>query len=80
MAKTVTLRIEDEVYETLKEHAEAERRPLSNFIEVAALEYARAQEFADDEEMFAILSDKKLLERLKKSSKQAKKRKGKFVD
>ena len=45
MPKTITLRLEDEAYETLREHSEAEKRPLSNYIEMAALEYTKAQEF-----------------------------------
>lgn len=79
MPKTVTLRLDDEVYESLLQHSEAEKRPLSNYIEMAALEYARAQEFADDEEMQAILGNRDLMKRLKKGSKEAKKRKGRFV-
>ncbi|OGQ48544.1 MAG: hypothetical protein A3H42_05535 [Deltaproteobacteria bacterium RIFCSPLOWO2_02_FULL_46_8] len=79
MPKTVTLRIDDESYETLLQHSEAEKRPLSNYIEMAALEYARSQEFVDDEEMMALLSNKDLIQRLKKGSTEAKKRKGKFV-
>lgn len=79
MPKTVTLRLEDEVYETLIQHSEAEKRPLSNYIEMAALEYTRAQEFVDDEEMLAILSNQELLGRIRKGSRDAKKRKGRFV-
>lgn len=79
MPKTITLRIDDESYETLLQHSEAEKRPLSNYIEIAALEYARSQEFVDDEEMMALLSNKDLIQRLKKGSAEAKKRKGKFV-
>lgn len=79
MPKTVTLRLDDEVYESLLHHSETEKRPLSNYIEMAALEYARVQEFADDEEMQAILGNRDLMKRLKKSSKEAKKRKGRFV-
>lgn len=79
MSKTITLRIDDEVYETLLQHSEAEKRPLSNYIEMAAMEYVRAQEFVDDEEMMAILNNRDLVKRLKKGSVEARKRKGKFV-
>ena len=37
MTKTVTLRLGEDVYEELREAATAERRPLSNLIETAAL-------------------------------------------
>ncbi len=79
MHKVVTLRLDDEAYETLLEHSEAEKRPLSNYIEMAALEYTRLQEFADDEEMTAILSNRELVARIQKGSEEARKRKGRFV-
>ena len=80
MAKTVTLRLDDEIYEELREAAEAERRPLSNLIETAALSRIREQQFVDDTEMAEILANDRLLERLKAGSKDAKARRGKFVD
>ena len=80
MPKTITLRLEDDVYETLREHSEAEKRPLSNYIEIAALEYAKTQEFVDDDEMMAILSNEDLMKRIRRGSREAKKRKGRFVD
>ena len=79
MPKTVTLRLDDDVYESLLNHSEAEKRPLSNYIEMAAMEYPRFQEFTDDEEMLDILSNQNLMKRIKKGSKEAKKRKGRIV-
>jgi len=37
IGKTIILRLRDEVYQTFVEAARAENRPLSNFIETAAL-------------------------------------------
>ena len=37
MSKTVTLRIDEQLYNKLKEHAKTENRTISNFIETAAL-------------------------------------------
>ena len=54
MGKTVTLRLDDEVYEELREAAAAERRPLSNLIETAALSKVREAQFVDDAEMAEI--------------------------
>jgi len=51
MAKTVTLRLDDEVYSVFLEAAKAENRPLSNLIETAALSHIREQQFVDDAEM-----------------------------
>ncbi len=79
MPKTVTLRLDDEVYKELREAAVAERRPLSNLIETAALARVREAQFVDDAEMAEILSNEALLRRLKAGSRQARKRKGRFV-
>ena len=37
MSKTVTLRLDEETYEEFREAAKAQRRPLSNLIQTAAL-------------------------------------------
>ncbi len=79
MAKTVTLRLDDDVYEELREAAEAERRPLSNLIETSALSKVREAQFVDDVEMADILSNEDLIRRLKAGSRQARKRKGRIV-
>ena len=79
MPKTVTLRLDNEIYEELREAAVAERRPLSNLIETAALARVREEQFVDDAEMAEILSNEDLVRRLKAGSRQARKRKGRFV-
>jgi uncharacterized protein (DUF1778 family) len=38
MAKTVTVRLEDKVYDLIRNAAEGERRSISNFMEYAALQ------------------------------------------
>lgn len=80
MAKTVTLRLGDEIYEELREAAEAENRPLSNLIETAAVARIREQQFVDDAEMAEILDNERLLERLKAGSRQARRRKGRLIE
>jgi len=80
MTKTVTLRLKEEVYKLFIEAAQAENRPLSNLIETAALIRLREQQFVDEEEMNAILSDQDLLSRIEKGSRQALTRRGRFVD
>ncbi len=80
MAKTVTLRISDEVYNILLEAAKADKRPLSNLIETAALARIKEQQFIDGLEMEEILSNKDLIKRIKKGSRDARNRKGRFVD
>ena len=80
MAKTVTLRLDEEVYNIFLEAAKAEKRPLSNLIETAALSRIREQQFADDAEMSEILANENLLKRLKKGTRDAEAKKGRFVD
>ena len=80
MSKTVTLRLKDEVYRAFLEAAQAENRPLSNLIETAALNKIREQQFVDDVEMAEILADRDLLKRIQKGSREAKLRKGRFVE
>lgn len=79
MAKTVTLRIDDKTYRVFSNRAKAERRSLSNYIEIAALRHSRESEFVDDSEMEGILANSRLQERMKEGSKQAQGRKGRFV-
>jgi len=79
MAKVVTLRLDDETYETFREAADAQRRPLSNLIETAALAKLREEQFTDDAEMAEILENEELLARLRKGSNEARRRKGRFV-
>ncbi|MFI5180145.1 MAG: CopG family transcriptional regulator [Thermoanaerobaculia bacterium] len=79
MSRIVTLRLKEEVWRELREAATAENRPLSNLIETAAIGRIREERFVDDAEMAEILSDEKLLARLKKGSRQARQRRGRFV-
>ena len=51
MSKTVTLRIKDSVYQRLRILAERDNRPLSNYIETAALRYIEQEEYVDEFEM-----------------------------
>lgn len=79
MPKTVTLRLEEQVYEEFRRAAEAENRPISNLIETAALSRVREQQFVDDAEMAEIQANDKLLARLRAGSAQAHARRGQLV-
>ena len=79
MIRTVTLRLEQDEYDELREAAAAERRSLSNFIATAALERVRETQFVGDGEMAGILSDEALVRRLRTGSRQARRRRGDFV-
>ena len=80
MSKTVTLRLKDDIYNAFMEAALAENRPLSNLIETAAISKIREQQFVDDAEMAELLADKELLKRIKQGSREARSRKGRFVE
>lgn len=58
----------------------AENRPLSNPIEAGAINRIGEQQFVEDIEMAEILADRKLAERIKKGSQQARLQKGRFVE
>lgn len=80
MTKTITLRLNDEVYETLLEASRAENRSISNLIETAALAKLRELQFVDDAEMAEIFANQNLINRLKRGSAHARARRGRFVD
>lgn len=79
MAKTVTVRIDDDIYRKFIRQAEQERRSLGKFIENAVLSYTERMAFVDDEEMNEILNDQGLIRRLKQGMRDAKNGKGKFA-
>ncbi len=79
MSKTVTLRLKEDVYERLKRLAKDDNRPLSNYIETAALRFADDDEFADEFEMKEIRENTRLNRSLKKGKLDAKAERGQFV-
>jgi hypothetical protein len=80
MSKTITLRISEDHYEAFKQYARTENRKISNAIETLAMKELEKALFADDFEMEGILADENLLARIKAGTKQAKERKGRFVE
>jgi len=62
--KTVTMRVDDSVYDMIKLAAEGQKRNLSNFIEFATMQYLTSSQFVDTQEMNEISSDKELVENL----------------
>ena len=73
MTKTVTLRIDEEIYNILKSAASGEKRTISNFIEYAALSYLSSNSYVSDNEMDEILNDKNLIDGLRKGMDDVKK-------
>jgi predicted transcriptional regulator len=59
MAKTITLRLDDNVYEMFKKAAEGQKRTISNYLEYATLNFTVNETVVDDIEMAEILSFEK---------------------
>jgi predicted transcriptional regulator len=66
MAKTITIRLDDDTYEILRRAADGERRSISNFIEYASLSYVTREVYASNGEMREILENESLVKSLKK--------------
>ena len=79
MAKTLTMRLDEETYQTFVRATKAERRSLANLVENAALQHLLENSFADDAEMAEIASRPELVERLQAGSRHARKRQGRFI-
>jgi len=62
--KTVTMRVDDSVYDMIKLAAKGQKRNLSNFIEFATMQYLTSSQFVEKDEMNEILEDKDLVENL----------------
>ena len=62
MAKTITLRVDDNIYNTVKRAADGDRRTISNFIEYATINYIFTNNVVDDNEMIEIKSFEKDIE------------------
>jgi hypothetical protein len=77
--KTITVRIDDNVYSLLKKAADGERRTISNFMEYASLSYLTNEIYVSDSEMDQILNDSQLVKSLKKGIDDVKKGKFKIV-
>ena len=79
MSKTVTLRVDDTVYGKLRSWAKRDNRPLSNFIETAALRFIEDHEVVDEFEMAEIEGNEALNASIKRGLKNAKAGSGRFV-
>ena len=70
--KTVTMRVDDTIYQMIKIAADGQRRNISNFIEYATLQYLTSSQYVSDTEMNEILRDKELVKNLEIGLKEAK--------
>jgi len=63
MPKTITVRLEENVYRMFKKAAEGQKRTISNYIEYATLNYIVNETVVDDTEMSEILAFEDDIER-----------------
>lgn len=69
--KTLTMRVDDNTYNSIKLAAQGNQRNISNFIEFATMQYLNSSAYIDDNEMHEILDDKKLMQELEIGKQQA---------
>lgn len=62
--KTVTMRVDDSIYDMIKLAADGQKRNLSNFIEFATMQYLTSSQFVENSEMNEIMEDKELVQNL----------------
>ena len=63
--KTVTMRVDDSVYNIIQLAAQGQKRNISSFIEFATMQYLTSAQYVDNSEMSEILNDASLVENLK---------------
>lgn len=63
--KTVTMRVDDTVYNIIQLAAQGQKRNISNFIEFATMQYLTSAQYVENSEMAEILNDASLIENLK---------------
>jgi len=80
MPKTVTLKLNESIYNMIRNLAISENRTLSNFIETSVLRFIEHNQFVDEFEMAEIRNNKELNASLNRAFEDAKAKKGRFVD
>ncbi|MCX7003922.1 MAG: CopG family transcriptional regulator [bacterium] len=79
MSKTITVRLDEPVYEAVKTVAHRENRAMANFIETAVLRFVQEHEVMDEFEMVEIRGNVGLNRSLQRGLLDAKQRRGVFV-
>ncbi len=69
--KTLTLRVEDDVYNMIKLASHGAKRNISNFIEYATIQYLTSSQYVDNNEMHEILHDENMIKSLRQGLKEA---------
>ena len=67
MAKTITIRLDDDTYNLIRSAARGQMRSIANFVEYATISHLTEEAFVSDDEMEQIMSDSELIQTLKKA-------------
>lgn len=70
--KTVTMRVDDAVYNIIQLAAQGQKRNISNFIEFATMQYLTSAQYVENSEMAEILNDTSLVENLRQGKEDVK--------
>ncbi len=80
MAKTITMRVDEDTYNLIKTAADGDRRSISNFIEYATVSFISDHSFVSDNEMEDILKDKNLIDSFKNGKKEIEEGKYRIIE
>ncbi len=80
MSKTVTLRLNDNLYKMFLTLAKEQNRTMSNFIETSVLRFIEQNQFVDDYEMEEIINNDELNKSLKRAYKDVSAKRGSFIE
>lgn len=79
MPRTVTIRVDDKLYQMFRRLAQEDHRPLSNWLVVTTLHHLEECQLANAQEMAGIRGDRDLVRRLRSGSRDARLRRGRFA-
>lgn len=80
MSKTITLKLDENLYNKFRQIATSQNRSLANFIETSMIRFIEQNQLVDDYEMDEIRCNEELNTSLKRAIEDAKNRKGQFVE
>jgi len=69
--KTLTLQVDDDVYNMIKLASDGAKRNISDFIVYATIQYLTSSQYIENNEMTKILNDDNLVKSLKQGLKEA---------
>ena len=78
--QSVTLDLDDKIYEEIENHANLDNRSIKNYIKNATLHFLENENLTDEFETENIYNNKSLLENIEQGHRDALNKKGQFVE